>query len=90
MADDGLVVVKVIPASRSDQIVGLVGEVLKIKVCAPAEHGRANQALIELLADRLGLHRSTIQIVRGHTSQLKYIQVQGLTSRQVLERLGLL
>lgn len=54
--------------------------VLKARVSAPPEDGKANDALIRLLAAKLHVGRSRIQIVSGAASRTKLIEVQGLTS----------
>ena len=51
--------VKVVPGSSRDQIVGWLGDSLEIKVMAPPGKGRANEAVVAILADRLGLDRTT-------------------------------
>jgi uncharacterized protein (TIGR00251 family) len=53
---------------------------LKAWVAAPPEHGKANDALIRILAAKLHVPRSRIQIVSGAASRIKLIEVQGLTS----------
>ena len=51
--------VKFVPGSSRDQIVGWLGDSLEIKVMAPPGKGRANEAVVAILADRLGLDRTT-------------------------------
>jgi uncharacterized protein len=68
--------VKVIPKSSKTELVGYLPDgTWKIKVAAAPEKGRANRALVEFLAERLGVAKRRIRIVSGETSQLKRIQV---------------
>jgi uncharacterized protein YggU (UPF0235/DUF167 family) len=55
----GRLILKVVPGSSREEIVGWLGDSLKVKVKAPPETGRANEAVIALLADRLGLWNRT-------------------------------
>lgn len=78
---------KVVPGARSAGIEWL-GELLKVKVTAAPEKGRANEAVIELLAQQLGINTSAIHLVSGHTSPLKTLDIGGLTIDDVRQRLG--
>ena len=75
--------IKVVPGSSKTQIVGWLGDCLKIKVAAPPEKGKANQAVIKLLCKRLQLSQESIEIVRGSTSPLKVLQITGITAQQL-------
>jgi uncharacterized protein (TIGR00251 family) len=75
--------VKVVPGSSRDQIVGWLGDALKIKVMAPPEKGAANNAVIGLLAKTLGLSTNAIHIESGHTSPTKVITVTGLDDEAI-------
>jgi len=66
---------------------GITGNALKVRVTAPPVEGAANKALIELLAERLKVRKSQIEIVAGQTSQKKMISVVGLRPSEVEERL---
>ena len=79
--------VKVVPRARKNQIVGLEGDVLKIRLNAPPVDGKANDALITFLADLLQLRRAQIEIVTGHTARHKIVRVLGANARRVEERL---
>ena len=71
-----LVRVKVIPRSAASEIVGeLADGTLKVKIAAPPERGKANEALIALLASHFGVPKSAITIVSGHTSALKLVKI---------------
>ena len=61
---------------------------LKVKVTEPPQDGRANQAVIELLAERLGVRKSAVTVVRGASSRTKTIEVTGLTLDELRKRLG--
>ncbi len=70
---------------------GVQGErngALKVAVTAPPEDGRANEALVEVLREALGVKRSQIELLSGQTSRDKKFLVRGLSADEVLSRLG--
>lgn len=71
---------KVVPGSRKEQIVGPLGDRLKIKVSAPPEQGKANHAVCELLAAAIGVDVRRIEIVVGHSNPEKTARVEGVSS----------
>jgi uncharacterized protein (TIGR00251 family) len=80
--------VKVVPGSTRNQIVGWLGDALKIKVTAPPEKGKANEAVVEHLSTKLGISTDDIMVVSGHSSPSKVIAVTGMddeTSKKVFE-----
>lgn len=79
---------KVIPNAPRDEVVGWLGETLKVKIHAPAIDGRANIALAEFLADRLGHPRRQVVLVRGDKSRHKIVRIEGLAFDEVKTRLG--
>ena len=70
--------VHVQPRASRSEIVGLHGEALKIRLAAPPVDGAANDALIRLLADALGIARSAVRVVSGATSRGKVVEVDGV------------
>lgn len=62
---------------------GWLGDSLKVKVKAPPEKGRANDAVVALLADRLGVDASSIAAVSGHGSPAKVVAVEGLDDEAI-------
>ena len=79
---------KVVPGSSRDRIVGTLGEALKIAVSKPPQDGAANRAVVKLLADGLGLPEAAVTIVRGHSNPRKEALVAGLTVEQLTSRLA--
>lgn len=77
---------RVVPGARSNSIVGREGDVWKVRVAVPAERGRANAALIAILAEALGVPKSAVTLVVGGGTRDKVIEVQGLSADQA-ERL---
>lgn len=68
--------VKVIPRSAKSEIAGALADgTLKIKIAAPPEKGKANDALIALLAAHYGVPRTSIKIVSGHGSARKLVEI---------------
>ncbi|AAP04998.1 DUF167 domain-containing protein [Chlamydia caviae] len=63
--------VKVTPKSRENKIVGFEGEVLKIRVTEAPEKGKANEAVIALLAKTLSLPKRDVTLISGETSRKK-------------------
>ena len=89
MASDGLqVAIRLLPRARTDRLVGVAayaagGHVLKATVTAPAEAGRANEALLQLLARAWRLPRRDLSIVAGSTSRNKIVRASGDPQRLV-------
>lgn len=80
--------VKVQPRARKNAITGVVGDALKLALTAPPVDGRANQAVVEFLADFFEITRSSITIASGETSRNKVIRIAGLTRQDVERRLA--
>ena len=79
--------VKVVPGSSRDQIVGWLGDALKIKVAAPPEKGKANETVVALVAERLGVAPGAVEIVAGHSTATKELSIAGvddLTLKQAI------
>ncbi len=75
--------VRVLPRSKRDEVVGLHGDALKIRLTAPPVKGKANRALREFLAERLGVSPSAVEILSGHTSRQKRVRVKGISADAV-------
>jgi len=88
MAASCTLAIKAIPNAPRNEVVGWLGDALKVKVHAPPVEGKANAALCEFLADTLDLPRRAVTVARGDTSRHKLIHVQGLTLSEVRARLG--
>lgn len=80
--------IKAIPNAPRTEIVGWLGDALKVKVHAPPVEGRANEALCEFLADALDLPRRAVAVQRGDTSRLKVLRIEGLDLPGVKARLA--
>ena len=81
--------VKAVPGAKRDGIVGPLGERLKVRVAAPPEGGRANDAIRALLARALGVPNGSVSIVSGGSRAEKTVLVEGLDAETVRDRLGL-
>jgi hypothetical protein len=69
--------VKVVPGASRSAIAGPLGARLKIRIAAPPEAGKANAAVIKLLARRIGCRVNQITIASGHASAEKTVRVAG-------------
>ncbi|HIJ70689.1 MAG TPA: YggU family protein [Planctomycetes bacterium] len=85
---DGVVlVVKVVPGASRTAISGELDGMLKIKVSAPPEKGRANQCLIEFLSKRLRVKKKAVSILSGTSHPAKRVQISGVTAEEVMGEL---
>ena len=76
---DGLEIrVKAVPGAKRDEIAGVLGNRLKIRVSQPPEGGRANEAIRGLLAERLGVGIRSVSLVSGASSPAKTFAVLGI------------
>jgi uncharacterized protein len=79
---------RVSTGANSAHVVGRHGEAWKVRVAAPAEGGRANEAVVRLLAETLSLPRDAVTLVSGHGARDKIVQLIGLDSNQIERRLS--
>jgi len=79
--------VKVVPRASKNQVAGIEGDAIKIRLNAPPVEGKANDALIEFLADVLDVRRAQIEIVTGLASRHKVVRVRGVTAKQIEDKL---
>jgi len=80
--------IKAVPNAPRNEVVGWLGDALKIKVHAPALDGRANDALCAFLAAELGLPRRAVTLAHGDKSRQKLVHIAGLALAEVKIRLG--
>jgi len=81
---------KIVPESSSQtKICGLLDGMLKVKVSAAPEKGKANQCLIKYLANKLSVKKNAVSILSGQSSPIKHIQVMGLSKDILLKKLNL-
>lgn len=66
---------KVVPGSKQTEIVGKLGNRLKVKVQAPPEDGKANRAVVEYIAQELGISKQQIELVFGSSSPEKLLKI---------------
>jgi uncharacterized protein len=78
------------PGARKAGVRGEQAGALKVAVTAPADQGRANVALVEVLREALGLKRSQLELLSGETSRDKRFLVRGLTPAELQMRVGAL
>ncbi len=78
------------PRARTTEVAGPYGDrAIRIRLSAPPIDGAANEELVEFLADLFGLAPSNVELIRGHGSRDKVVQIHGASERTARERLGL-
>jgi uncharacterized protein (TIGR00251 family) len=80
--------VKVVPGSSRTTVTGFWNGMLKVKVSSPPEKGKANEALAEFLAGKLGIRARDISIVSGQTNPVKHLEIAGNFAQSVFEALA--
>ena len=76
------------PRASRDEVVGPHGEALKIRISAPPVAGAANKHLLKFLAKKLQIAKSQMSIAAGATSRAKSIAIEGISAREVRQRLS--
>ena len=79
---------RVIPGAKRSEIVGRHGAAWKVRVTAPPERGAANEAVVELLAEALGLRVGEVRLVSGHGSRDKIVELTALEADEAESRLA--
>jgi uncharacterized protein (TIGR00251 family) len=86
---DGVVLtLHIQPGAKKSEIVGPHGEALKIRLAAPPVDGKANAALLEFLAKKVGIARTALKLVSGEASRSKRVRIAGLGADEARARLG--
>ena len=85
----GAVVVDVhaVPGSKRARVAGVHGGALKVCVRAAAEKGKANSALVKMVADAAGVKRAAVKIISGHSSRRKRVRIEGVTAAGLRARI---
>ena len=79
--------VKVVPRAYRNEIAGVQGDMLRLRLTAPPVEGAANKALVKFLAGALKVPERDIEIVAGHTGRQKVVRVAGLSACELDARL---
>ena len=79
--------VRVQPRSSKNEICGIYGDAIKIKLTSPPVEGEANEGLIKFLSDILKISKGQIEIISGHKSRTKSIKITGVTKEKVADLL---
>lgn len=79
---------RVVPGAGSAGVVGRHGDGWKVRVTAPPERGRANAAVVELVATTLALPRASVSLVSGHGGRDKILELAGISETELEGRLA--
>ena len=86
--DGVLVDLWVQPRAGRSGVAGVQGDAVKVRVAAPPVDGRANDALLRLLAEAVGVPRRDVALVRGQGGRRKTVRIRGTTPEAVRAALG--
>jgi len=76
------------PNAARNELIGFSEGVLRLKIAAPPVRGKANKELIAFLAQKLGLSKGDLTILKGHSSRNKLISIAGLSREELTRRLS--
>lgn len=79
--------IKAVPNAPRSEVMGWLGEALKMKLKAPPVEGKANAELCSFLAQALGLPKHSVRLARGETSRKKIVEIEGLSREEIAGRL---
>ncbi len=82
------IVVHVTPKSGKDEVAGWRGSELRVKVTAAPEGGKANASVERTLAAALGVPKSRVRVVRGHSARVKTVEIEGVEDAAVAAVFG--
>jgi uncharacterized protein (TIGR00251 family) len=88
MSDPVRLSLKVVPGSSRDSVAGWLEDILKVRVRAPPERGKANAAVEKLVADALEIAPNAVRIISGMTTARKTAEISGLSLAEIHERLS--
>lgn len=80
---------KVVPGAKQSAIVGWLGDALKIRISVAPENGKANDTVLRLLADSIGLPKTALRLASGHRSPHKVVEISGISEAALMKALAL-
>ena len=84
---DGVVLtLRVIPRAAKEGFTEVLDDAVKVKVSAPAMEGRANKAVLALVADALGVRKRNVALVSGGKARTKRILIEGVAANEIRHR----
>jgi uncharacterized protein (TIGR00251 family) len=81
--------IRVQPRASRDEIAGVHGDALKVRLTSPPVDGAANEALVIFLTERFAVPRHAITIVSGAQSRAKVVEIAGMTAAELRNKLNL-
>lgn len=75
------------PRASTNAIIGMHGDAVHIRLTAPPVDNAANEALVELIAERLGIAKRQVRVVAGASSRRKIVEIDGVTADQATRAL---
>lgn len=82
-ADGAIFRIRVVPRASRSEAAGLQGDALKLRITEPPVEGKANDECIRLLAKILGVKKTQVTIIAGHTGRTKTVAVEGLKADRI-------
>ena len=86
--EDVLIWIKAVPGASRNEITGVIGDRLKVRISAPPEAGKANRAICKIVARALGVKAQQVTIEKGQTKLEKLLCVNGVDAQMVRSRLA--
>lgn len=86
--DSTVIVIKVVPRASRSEVVGWADGILKVRLTSPPVDGAANSELVRLIAKRVGVARSNVEITGGLTSRNKTLRIHGITAEALKAKLA--
>jgi len=83
------VTVHVLPRASREEVAGLFGDAVRVRLTAPPLDNRANEALVRFLAKALGVSRSRVEVAAGRRGRRKVVRIAGMSRDDVFRRLKL-
>lgn len=77
------------PKASKNEIAGWIGDALKVRVTAPPERGKANEAVVQILATTLDVAPELVRLITGATRERKTLEVRGMSDAEMHRRLEL-
>ena len=78
---------RIVPNAKRSEVAGPHGNAIKLKIAAPALDGKANEALLGFLAEKLGVTRRSIALISGEKSRDKVVSIEGMAEADARKRL---